>query len=403
MFAPDGSLRDVPQGRISEAHQNGMEIGVRMQAPDNTVRIVPASRYQEASQNGMTPIPIKDQEVPHPGFWNSLVSDLKGLVSSIPTVTSPYPGMDLERKQQVAQQALAEDQARKQAGYGTTYRTLAPVAESLGTNVPGMEQSAGEGDTSGVLGHAAAGATVASAPLTLEGLLKGATSPTAMKVARTGVEAGKFAGKVGDVAAFGRLSALYRAAKESAGTVGDIWAKPAEPEPPADPFHNVEDYSKDVFRETAPTPAPAPAPAVAAEEVAAPRSTGGMPYTYTGESALRQVLTGLGNQDLLKVAKSRGIDVTREAQLKPGVADNRIIGKIIDDFSPEELDDFRDTYLEATRQGRPSGVGPEAYTTKALQQFFPDLKLPQARLARTQKAFAARPRANTLYDLLTQQ
>jgi hypothetical protein len=174
-----------------------------------------------------------------------------------------------------------------------------------------------------------------------------------------------------------------------------------------DPFADVGDYSKDVFREPASAPAPAEAQAAAPEETAA-RPTNGIaaqnaPYTYTGESALRQILTGLGNQDLLKVAKSRGIDVSREAQLKPGVADSRIIEKVINDFAPEELDDFRDTYLEATRQGRPGGVGPEAYTTKVLQQFFPDLKIPATRLARTQKAFAARPRGNTLYDLLTQQ
>jgi hypothetical protein len=179
----------------------------------------------------------------------------------------------------------------------------------------------------------------------------------------------------------------------------------AVPKDAGDSFRNVPDPEADVFRQPAPKPTPTPTPAAAAAEGVSARSGAGVqnaPYTYSGESALRQVLTGLGNQDLLKVAKSRGIDIAREAQLKPGVADSRIVEKVINDFSPEELDDFRDTYLEATRQGRPFGVGPEAYTTRALQQFFPDLKLPQARLARTQKAFANRPPANNLYELLNQ-
>jgi hypothetical protein len=46
-----------------------------------------------------------------------------------------------------------------------------------------------------------------------------------------------------------------------------------------------------------------------------------------------------GQSDILKIAKSRGIDVTREAQLKPGVADQKVIKKIVDDFSPDELQD----------------------------------------------------------------
>src|SRR5690349_649820 len=134
----------------------------------------------------------------------------------------------------------------------------------------------------------------------------------------------------------------------AAAEEGEAAAKP--PKNAGDPFRNVPDPEADVFREPAPRPAPAPPPAAAAAEEVPARSGAGVqnaPYTYSGESAVRQVLTGLGNKDLLQVAKSRGIDVAREAQLKPGVADSRIVQKVIDDFSPEELDDFKDTYLEA--------------------------------------------------------
>lgn len=112
------------------------------------------------------------------------------------------------------------------------------------------------------------------------------------------------------------------------------------------------------------------------------------PHTLSGESALRQVLTGQDNKALLQIAKSRGLNVSAESQLKPGVADSRIVGKIIDSFSPEELDEMRAKYLENTRMGRGhlGDIGAEAYKTKSLQTYFPDLKISQARLGRTAKA-----------------
>ena len=119
------------------------------------------------------------------------------------------------------------------------------------------------------------------------------------------------------------------------------------------------------------------------------------PHTLSGEGALRQILTGQDNQALLKIAKSRGVNVTKEAQLKPGVADNQIIGKIIDSFSPDELDEVGAKYLENTRMGRShlGDIGPEAWKTKSLQTYFPDLKLSKARLARTEKAVAGARKA----------
>lgn len=112
------------------------------------------------------------------------------------------------------------------------------------------------------------------------------------------------------------------------------------------------------------------------------------PRTLSGESALRQILTGQDNKALLQIAKSRGINVAKEAQLKPGVADSQIIGKIIDSFSPEELEEVGAKYLENTRMGRGhlGDIGAEAYKTKSLQTYFPELKISQARLARTAKA-----------------
>lgn len=246
--------------------------------------------------------------------------------------------------------------------------TLGGLAALGGAQIPG-------GGMVGRFLARTAGAAVKAAPWI--------AASEAINYARQAIPGGKY------IPPGAELLPLFMAGQGKAAE-GEAAAKPAKNA--GDPFRNVPDPEADVFREPAPTPAAAEAEAAAtgeatAEQTANAFQTQNAPYTYSGESALRQVLTGLGNKDLLQVARSRGVNVTAEAQLKPGVADNRIIGKIIDDFSPEELDDFRDTYLEATRQGRPSGVGPEAYTTKVLQQFFPDLKIPQTRLVRTQKAF----------------
>lgn len=113
----------------------------------------------------------------------------------------------------------------------------------------------------------------------------------------------------------------------------------------------------------------------------------GIPRTLSGESALRQILTGQGNAELLKIAKSRGINVAKEAQLKAGVADNLLVNKIIDDYSPEELKDVRDRYLEGTRFRHGFGdIGAEAQRTLSLQEHFPDLKIPVTRVRRLQSA-----------------
>jgi outer membrane lipoprotein SlyB len=99
---------------------------------------------------------------------NSFLGDLKGYLS--PTVTSPYPGMEMEAKQAIAQQSAAQDQSRKEAGYSKPYRALAPIAEGLGVNASGMEESARQGDVGGVLGHAAAPLAVMGATRAVEGI-----------------------------------------------------------------------------------------------------------------------------------------------------------------------------------------------------------------------------------------
>ena len=135
-----------------------------------------------------------------------------------------------------------------------------------------------------------------------------------------------------------------------------------------------------VTAETSPEPAPTPRP------------SGNAPQTLSGESALRDVLTGQTNKNLLQIAKSRGINVTKESQLKPGVADRLLVDKIVDDFSQDELDEIGAQYLENSRFRHTFGdIGPEAWQTLNLKTFFPDLKIPAAVMKRTQAAIQPQP------------
>jgi hypothetical protein len=132
-------------------------------------------------------------------------------------------------------------------------------------------------------------------------------------------------------------------------------------------------------------------------------SSESIPQTLSGESALRQILTGQDNQNLMRIARSRGINVTKEAQLKPTVADPLLLNKIVDDFSQDELDEIGSRYLENTRMAPPGRqyahnfgeIGPEAWKTMSLQTYFPDVKIPQAVLNRTAKAIAANTKPQT--------
>jgi hypothetical protein len=127
-----------------------------------------------------------------------------------------------------------------------------------------------------------------------------------------------------------------------------------------------------------------------AESVTATPSGAGLPRTLSGESALSPVLSRLDNASLLRIARSRGINVSQESLLKAGTANNLLINKIANDFSPDELQEFAARYLENSRfQHQFSNLPDEAWNTIAMKSYFPDVKIPQTVLGRTQKAMAA--------------
>jgi hypothetical protein len=192
MFSPDGTLGDIPYEQMKAALAAGAKPGVSIKAPDGSLGVVPADRYQDAAKAGATIVPIKDQETQHPGFWANAADDLQGLLH--PSGFSPYPGMDQEAKSAAATQHAQEDASRKAAGYSLPYRVGAPIAQAAGANVPGMEQSAAEGDVGGVLGHAAAPvATIAAGEALAHGASAVSDAAKTAAQSRIGRTAGKTA------------------------------------------------------------------------------------------------------------------------------------------------------------------------------------------------------------------
>jgi GGDEF domain-containing protein len=122
-----------------------------------------------------------------------------------------------------------------------------------------------------------------------------------------------------------------------------------------------------------------------------------IPRTNSGEGVLNQALTALDNKSLLKVARSRGIDVTKEAQLKAGKADATVVRKILDSFSEDELDEARNIGIEVSRNrpvqadGITPEAGKEAWHYKVLNTFFPDVSIPKSMTARAQATIGKRP------------
>lgn len=159
VFDPQGTLRDIPQEQLADAVRAGGMPAVKFQAPDKSIRFVPANRTHEAYQAGGQIVPIQDQDIKHPGFWNSLWGDIKSMPAALagPDPLADPRVSDAEKNQIVAQQqaqAASTNAARAQK-YGQGYSLASTAGEMLGVPVSGMEQSAEHGDVGGVLGHAA--------------------------------------------------------------------------------------------------------------------------------------------------------------------------------------------------------------------------------------------------------
>jgi len=210
MIDPEGKLRDIPASQIIAARNAGAKMTVRVKAPDGKIRLVPSDQASAAAQAGGQILPIEEQAVQHEGFWKSLGGDLgdmvTGAITSAPKMTLKAMGVSDPREDAAhIMEQVEHYKEQKKAGYGLGYRVVSPLAENLGVNVRGSEKAAGEGDTAGVAGHAAAPVV---ALVATEGLTKG-TNAIASRMAGTG-EAASAATKAGREAAVAGTKAAIK-------------------------------------------------------------------------------------------------------------------------------------------------------------------------------------------------
>lgn len=186
IFDPQGKVRDIPYEQMHDAISRGGKMGVYVADPSGTQRIVPADRVNEAVSKGGKVIPYNiDAGHQSEGFWKTYGKDIAGAVGGIAQTLASDPTGITAQGVGIGANVAANDIARQQRGSGKLYRATAALAQiATPANVVGMEEAADKGDTSGVLAHAAAGETMAAAPLLGEAGLKGA------KAASKGVKAG---------------------------------------------------------------------------------------------------------------------------------------------------------------------------------------------------------------------
>lgn len=188
IYAPDGTLGEVPYEKLHDALQAGGKLAVQMKAPDGTNGYIPADKTSEAIKAGgqIVPFNIAGPQSEKEGFAKAALGTLSGLLK--PAGQNPYPGMGVEAKQAAAQESADADAARKQAGYSKLYRAAAPVAQAVGADVPGMEKAAAAGDKGGVYGHAVGSAipVAAGAALHATGSVVKKAFPAASEMLREG-------------------------------------------------------------------------------------------------------------------------------------------------------------------------------------------------------------------------
>lgn len=183
IFAPDGTLGDIPQDQLAAAVKAGAKPGVHVTGPDGSPGVIPADRTQDAVKAGAKLQPIEQQ--PAKSFWSdagsALWGDLKGIEAGSAKLglhimeagSGENPGPLTEDLTGQGSQVKQNWQQRTAAGEGLPYKVGAAANEALGVNVRSEEEAAAQGSPGGVVGHAAA---VPVAAVATYGLARGASA-----------------------------------------------------------------------------------------------------------------------------------------------------------------------------------------------------------------------------------
>jgi hypothetical protein len=371
IFDPQGNKGEIPQDRLLDAVKAGAKPAVTMKAPDGSLGDIPADRMQEAVKAGASVVPLQEQENQHPGLWHAIASDAVGFAKSIlnagpEMANGDQMHQDAEYQQKLineghsapyrALMSLTPEGMRESAESGdvggVAGHTVVPVATAASPLMGPREVAPAMGGLPKAVDNAinhpitkAVSKTVDVATFDRIGKIWNAWKnlpeeirargpqfadpgaplpehpPTELLQARglgeggkAGVDPSAGLGKVpvrpvypgGPLPATPPAEVLNPSIVSPARTLpGQI--SPESIRPPAQPI--PKRYGLALSGDVEPAPAPE-APAIPSPMSKTP-SGETIPRTFSGESALRQVLTGQDNVNLLKIAKSRGINVAK--------------------------------------------------------------------------------------------
>lgn len=193
VFAPDGTLGDIPYDRLHDALGQGAKIAAKVKAPDGTVGFVPGDRVPDALKAGGQRVPLdgNDADGGKPGFWSQAYSKAASMVPSkeesiralggsgvtaYQLATNPKQAIGQALQQTPGLQQAQEYLRSRGAGESIPRAALNTAGTMVGVNPAAQEAAAAQGNTSGVLADAAVPAAAAIAgPLVGEGIgaLKG--------------------------------------------------------------------------------------------------------------------------------------------------------------------------------------------------------------------------------------
>src|SRR5262249_44202153 len=124
VFAPDGTLGDIPYDRLHDAIGAGAKLATKIKAPDGTMGYVPADQRAAALKAGGTSMPfdLSDADGEKPGFWSHVGQSIKSM------------GQGPESLSDAVKQGLAASTGAAPMIYGAGKEYLA--ARQRGHNIP---------------------------------------------------------------------------------------------------------------------------------------------------------------------------------------------------------------------------------------------------------------------------
>jgi hypothetical protein len=248
IFAPDGTLGDIPADRLAAAVKQGAKPGIHITAPDGSSGVVPADRIQEATKAGAKIVPLSDQPEGIPEYYGFTPKNVarnawegfKGTIASVGAVAkdlaanpnwafgenSTLQKFVAEPMHQEAARAVdAFNKGEYTAAFGHAVASGVPVVGPVAAQIG---EQAGTGDVGGAAGQVAGMAGAAKVMQTGTRLTGRAlaAAPDVIEHARniTPKQAAQLAGGVGGgVAGHGTLSApgAYYGAR-TAGGVAEV-------------------------------------------------------------------------------------------------------------------------------------------------------------------------------------